>query len=150
LGQASSISSDGSTIAAAAPQANGFGGAVDVFVKGASGWVNATQTAELTYAAGDGLLFLGNSVDVSSDGRTVVAGGNGRALIFPEPFRIFCLPNCITVYGWRNVSESAQLTASDGAPIAWTRISGDGTLVAAAGVQSSPGAIYLFGKPNNG
>src|SRR5262249_15210645 len=153
LGQAVAISSDDTTIAAAAPLANGYLGAVDVFVKGGSGWANGTQNAELTYAPGDGLLFLGNSVDITSDGSTIVAGGNGRVHIFPEPSVPICgRQGCFAFLVWTNRSEAAQLTASDGNGIAYPRISGNGNLIVAAAVAapSTPGTLYLFARPTNG
>jgi hypothetical protein len=87
LGLGVSMSSDGSTIAATAPQANGFAGAVYVFVQ-TSGWVDSTQTAKLTYAPGDPYQFLGNSVSINANGSTVVAGGNGKGFVFPEPIMV--------------------------------------------------------------
>ncbi len=150
LGQAVSISADGSTIAVAAPQANGSLGAVDVFLKGGNGWTNQTQSAELTYTPGNGLLFLGNSVDVDANGTVVVAGGNGRALIFPQPSTELCTrQGCFEIPIWLNRYESAVLTGSNNSPIAWPRISEDSTRVVAAGFES-PGMLYAFLMPPSG
>ncbi|HXK25897.1 MAG TPA: hypothetical protein VMS55_24740 [Myxococcota bacterium] len=151
LGTAVDIRSDDSTIVTSAPQANSLSGAVDVFVKSGS-WVSTTQNAELTYAAGGGLLGLGNSVGITSNGSTVVAGGNGRALIFPEPTIRICTPLCHFITHWADRKKSAQLTATDANPIAWPRISGDGEFVAAAGAntQFAQGMLYVFPQPANG
>ncbi len=149
LGQSVSISSDDSTIAATAPQANGVAGAVDVFVKGGISWVSATANAELTYAPGNGLLFLGNSVDISSNGGVVVVGGNGRALIFPQPIVQFCAPICFQFPLWVDRYESAQLTTSNGTAIARPRISGDGARVVASDFES-PGSVYAYIQPASG
>ena len=149
LGQSVAISSDDSTIAVAAPLANGWAGAVEVFVKGGSSWVSTTPNAELTYAPGDGLLFLGNSVDISSNGGVVVAGGNGRALIFPMPTVRFCAPICFEFPLWVDRNESAQLTTSNGTAIARPRISGDGTRVVASDFES-PGSVYAYIQPASG
>jgi len=138
VGQSVALSSDGTTIAATAPQSGGSAGAVYVFVKPSGGWASTFQNAKLTYAPGDGLSFLGNSVGITSGGDIVVAGGNGRGLIFMRNGAV-----------WINTNESAQLLGSDG-PIGKFTISGDGTVVAAGGLQSSPGAVYLFVKPVSG
>ncbi|MBY0399606.1 hypothetical protein K2X89_04880, partial [Myxococcota bacterium] len=140
-----------STIAAAAPQANGFLGAVDVFLKGGSGWTNQTQSAELTYTPGNGLVFLGNSVDVNANGTLVVAGGNGRALVFPQPRVQFCFRGgiCSLVDLWVDRNESAILSGANGNPIAWPRLSEDGTKIVAAGFESI-GTLYTFLRPSGG
>lgn len=138
MGQSVAISSDGTTIAATAPQSGGSAGAVYVFVKPSGGWISTFQNAKLTYASGDGLSFLGNSVGITSGGETVVAGGNGRGLIFLRNGAV-----------WINTNESAQLLGSDD-PIGKFTISSDGTVVAGGGLQNSPGAVYLFVKPVTG
>jgi Bacterial Ig-like domain (group 3)/FG-GAP repeat len=150
FGQYVSISSDGFTIAAAAPQNNGYAGAVYVFIQGSNGWVNSTQNAKLTYASGDPYEFLGNSVGVTSNGNAVIAGGNGRGFVFlPEILHLCFNGICSVDTFWRNTSESAQLSGSDG-PIGHFTISGDGSTIAAGGLESSPGEAYLFVQPANG
>ena len=152
LGFKVSISSDDSTIAAAAPQQNGLAGAVYVFTKFGTGWTNATQTAKLTNAIG----FLGNSVDISGNGDTVVAGAAGKGDVFVEPIFELCIPGggCIGFPAWVNTTPTAELSGSDG-PIGILRISGDGATVAAAGLDSlfggvGPGAVYLYARPATG
>jgi hypothetical protein len=150
LGLAVSISSDGTTIAATAPQANGDAGAVYVFVQPGSGWVDSTQSAKLTASSTSGLSFVGNSVGVSSNGLIVVAGASGKGLLFHETPRDICTPEgCILFYEWENTNEYAELSGSGGA-ITTLRISGDGMTVAARGGFDNPGAVYLYAQPLNG
>jgi hypothetical protein len=91
--------------------ANKDQGAVYVFSKPATGWVDATQTAILTAsdgAAGDGL----SAVAISGD--TIVAGASehkigtnaeqGAAYVFVKP------PGA-----WHDANQTAELTAADGA-----------------------------------
>jgi len=154
------VAVSGNTIAAGVPQhAVGLSanqGAVYVFVKPASGWANATQTAELTASDGETADGLGSSVAVS--GNTIVAsaqyhtvGANtkqGEAYVFVMP------PS-----GWAGPrTESAQLTASDGAEEDRlgnsVAISGDTVIAGAAkhkvGANTEQGAAYVFVKPPAG
>src|SRR4029453_7378046 len=83
-----------------------------VFVEPAAGWATGTETAKLT--ASDGVAFdeFGGSVAGSGDtggrgARPGVVGGNlnqGSAYVFVEP-----------ATGWADGTETAKLTASDGA-----------------------------------
>jgi hypothetical protein len=157
LGSAVAVSSDGSTIVAGAPLAN----AAYVFVRPAGGWANMTQVAKLTASEG-GETMLGYSVGVSSNGSTVVAGAvsatvgsntlQGAAYVFVR-------------HGgrWASMTQTARLTASDGAyqdHLGWSvGVSGDGgTIVAGApwatynstAESPGPGAAYVFVKPGGG
>jgi hypothetical protein len=148
LGSSVSISSD--TVVAGAP--GEMPGGAYVFVKPASGWVSGTQTAKLTASNGVAGNQLGVSVSIS--GGTVVAGAPlatktnppGAAYVFREP-----------AGGWKNMTESATLTASDGASFDQlgqaVAISGD-TVVAGApsamGRTAHSGAAYIFEKPAGG
>jgi fructose-specific component phosphotransferase system IIB-like protein len=94
-----SLAVSGDTIVAGASSKevgkNALQGAVEVFVKPTSGWVNATQTAELTASNGTAGDSLGRSVAVS--GQTIVAGApdhevrkilaQGAVYMFTEPSR---------------------------------------------------------------
>jgi len=107
---------DGDTVVAGALKAtvngNAGQGAVYVFVKPRRGWRSETEAAKLTASDGAAGDALGWSVAVS--GKTVVAGapfasvngnsGRGAAYVFAKPND-----------GWRSETESAKLTASDGA-----------------------------------
>lgn len=104
LGRSVSLSSN--TIAAGAPD-NAAGGAAYVYIKPNTGWVNMTETAKLT--ASDGGGSLGGSVSIGGD--TVAAGAAtnpdlenvGAAYVYAEP-----------TGGWKNMTETVKLTASDG------------------------------------
>ena len=87
-------------------------GSAYVFVEPVGGWEDMTETAKLTASDGAGFDHFGTSVSVSGD--TIVVGANGddmpgkgnqgSAYVFVEP-----------VGGWEDMTETAKLTASDGA-----------------------------------
>ena len=110
-----------------------------------------TQTAKLTASDGQPGDRFGDSVAISGNIIVVVAfaanSGQGRAYIFVEP------PN-----GWTNMTETAQLTASDGQPNDQfgTSVAISGRTVAVGApyhsVESNPaqGASYVFVQPAGG
>src|SRR4051794_20369345 len=126
------------------------GGAAYVFERGAGGWANARETAELTLSKQQGAP---GSVAIS--GNTIVLGvpshnpGNvqsqGAAYVFVKPAR-----------GWKDARATAELTATDGTSGdslgASVAVSGDtvvaGALQAPNGNLSSVGAAYVFVKPS--
>jgi hypothetical protein len=131
-------------------------GAAYVYVKPSSGWGNMTQTAALT--SSDGGQGFGTSVSISGD--TVIVGaanasnlaresgapqtqGPGAAYIFVKP-----------ASGWTNMTETAKLTASDGADgdaFGYNvSISGNTAAVGALFAHSGAGAAYVFVKPASG
>lgn len=154
-----SVAISGNTILVGAPgttiNSNPRQGSAYVFVEPANGWTNMTQTAEL--AASDGYVGdnLGNSVSLSNN--TVVAGApyasigsnfeQGAAYIFVQPSG-----------GWSNMTQTAKLTASDGAAgdILGVAVDlNDNTVVAGAseasvGGSASAGAAYVFVAGANG
>ncbi len=149
LGESVAISDDGSTIVGGAPKwpANSQeNGALYVFVRSQTGWVDGTERARLT--ATDIDTNLGQSVGMS--GRTIIGGaqyfngGQGAAYVFAEART-----------GWANMTQTARLTPSDGKGGAMgdsVSISGD-TVVAGApitGVGGAGNGAYLFVKPKNG
>ena len=86
-------------------------GSAYVFVRPATGWASATQTAKLTASDGAANDQFGCSVAVVGD--TVVVGAyrddapaanSGSAYVFVKP-----------ATGWATAAETAKLTASDGA-----------------------------------
>jgi hypothetical protein len=125
-------------------------GAVYVFTEPASGWANATQTAELTAAGARAGDALGTSVAIS--GLTIVAGAPGggadagAAYVFVEP------PT-----GWRNATQTAKLTESGkpgrdgfGSSVA---VSGPTIVVGApngSGATGDSGAAFVFSEPLRG
>jgi hypothetical protein len=131
--------------------ANDDQGAAYVFVKPSTGWADAHETAELTATDGAVNESLGTQVAVSGD--TVVASASGHkvgtndqqgaAYVFVRP-----------AAGWKNATQTAELTASDGAPqdsLNSVAISGD-TIVAGAsrhqvGANKTQGVAYVFIKP---
>jgi hypothetical protein len=162
LGSSVAMSGDGTTIVAGAPAATVSGhaaqGAAYVFVKPSAGWATGTQTAKLTASDGTQSASLGVSVSVSADGSSIVAGAsaataNGRsqgaAYMFVRP-----------AGGWVSGTETAKLTASDGAAQdglgAGVAMSGDGSTVAVGASRASvsghmwQGAVYVFAKPSGG
>ncbi len=170
-----SVAAFGSTVVVGAPEANRGDGAVYVFTEPAGGWANATQSAELT--ASDGVGSLGGSVAIWEGcqrlSRTcparaegaIVAGavnttiGNnnaqGAVYVFSEP------ANGV----WQNATQTATLTASNGAAddlLGSSVVVSGGTIAAGAdgaaeGANASnstdtgaQGAVYVFTEPTTG
>jgi hypothetical protein len=151
-----SVAVSGHTIIVGARGHNAGQGAVYVFVMPASGWANATQTAELTATDGAPGDLLGGSVAISGD--TIVAGadehqvgsntGQGAAYVFVMP------PS-----GWAGgvSTQTAELTATDGAMDDQlgrsVAISGN-TIIAGAPRRASffanTGGAYVFVRPASG
>ncbi len=129
-------------------------GALYVFVKPASGWANATQTAELTASDGAANDDL-SSVAISGD--TIVAGVPVRTVgnnVAQGAVYVFVKPSA----GWKDAHETAKLTASDGAADDSlgndVSVSGDTVVASAPGVSPNgtfaQGAGYVFVKPAAG
>jgi hypothetical protein len=154
-----SVAVAGDTVVAGAPiddvGSNANQGSVDVFLKPAGGWQSMTETAKLTASEGAVSDDLGSSVAVAGD--TVVAGAlsddigsnrdQGSVYVFQEP-----------AGGWQSMTETAKLTASDGAPgdeLGWSvAVAGD-TVAAGAidddvGSNANQGSVYVFQRPAGG
>jgi hypothetical protein len=157
-GLGASVAIDGDTIVAGAIGKtigqNAGQGALYVFVRPASGWANATQTAELTVSDGAAQDGLG-SVAISGD--TIVAGVSARTVgthVDQGVVYVFVKP----AGGWKDGHETAKLTASDGTTGgslgSTVSISGDTILASAPGASpngtSDQGAGYVFVKPAGG
>ncbi len=177
FGNAVAVNCDGSVIAVGASSTSlsrdvpsVTPGAVYVFVRPATGWRHIPefeffQTAKLTPFNALTSPRMGNSVAISDNGNTIVAGARfadvgsndrqGALYIYTKP------PT-----GWADDStETARLTASDGAAEAHlgesVGISRDGNTIAGGappcpegfscgtGVPR-PGAVYVFTKPSGG
>ena len=141
-------------------------GAVYVYVKPASGWANMTQVAKLT--SSDNGEGFGVSVAVS--GNTIVVGaantsnfsrsklnrqnsdlpaaGPGAAYVFVKP-----------ASGWKDMTETAKLTASDGQPgdAFGDSVSVSGPAIAVGAFfapdssgNSFAGKAYVFVRPGSG
>ena len=97
-----SVAIDGTTIVVGAPY-HGSSGAVEVYTEPAGGWVNATETDELTTS--DAATYgLGWSVAI--DGDTIVGGtypGTSKADVFTMP-----------AGGWATMTQSQELSDAGG------------------------------------
>ena len=159
-GLGSSVSIYGPTIAAGAQDStvnsNFEQGAVYVYTQPAGGWVNATQDGELVASDGNTFDHLGYSIVVS--GRGVVAGApnaeisgyfdQGAAYVFVQPSG-----------GWTNMTETAKISASDGAVGdsfgSSVALYSDNVLLCGApgatiNSNVSQGAVYVFLRPLTG
>jgi hypothetical protein len=144
-----SVAVSGNTVVAGASNTSA-GGTAYVYVEPARGWVNMTQTAELTALHGAPPDGLGTSVSIS--GNVVVAGApyttvgsnseQGAAYAFVKP-----------ATGWKNMTQTLKLTASDGAAndqfgysIAVSGKTGVvGAPQAMIGSNAQQGAAYVYG-----
>jgi hypothetical protein len=152
----SSVFVAGDTIAVGAPQPGAQAGlAVFIFVKPPTGWRNMNESAKLSGSNFTASAGLGQSVWI--DGPTLVAGayeatvngqaGVGAAYLYFEP-----------TGGWKNATENAILTPSDGIPgsLFGEAVTASGkTIVIGSGGWSgngisSSGAAYLFVEPASG
>ena len=152
-----SVAVDGGTVVVGAPGSNSNTGAVYVFTKpdAEEGWASTSTAATLTAFGAEGGDEFGISVAV--EGTTVVVGGdqngNGATYVFTKPGS----------GGWADATETAKLTASDGAAADEFGISvslNDDTVVVGAhqpqyeangaNVEVGPGAAYVFTKPASG
>jgi len=147
-----SVAVDGTTVAVGASGHNNFQGAAYLFTEPAMGWVNMTQTAELTPST-DVAQQMGATISVS--GNTLVAGAwndnglAGAAYLFVEPGG-----------GWVNATQTAELTASDGQPsddFARSSLSLNGNVVVVGAEcahygtrMCGPGVVYVFVEPPAG
>jgi hypothetical protein len=164
LGASVAISGNGTTIiagSAATINGNTAQGAVYVFTKPLAGWQDATQTAKLTASDGAAFDFLGsfftgdaNSVAISTDGNTIVAGAPGNWDGAPGAVYVFTKPTG----GWHNETQAAKLTAADAGPgdnLGATVAISANTIAAGApeatiNGNQLQGAAYIFTKPTTG
>jgi hypothetical protein len=134
---------------------NTWQGSVYVFEQPQGGWTDMTERAKLTASDGAEDDYFGRSVAISGDTVVVGAvfgdiGGNadqGSAYVFVRPQE-----------GWMDMTQSAKLTASDGA---WgdefgqsVAIGGDTVVVGAyvddIGEHVAQGSAYVFDRPQEG
>ncbi len=159
-----SVAVDGDTVVVGAPGNDGAGadsGSVYVFVKPTGGWATSTETAKLTASDGAALDYFGYSVAV--DGDTVLVGAyqdddeendsedSGSAYIFTKP------NSSGSWADWNPMedTETAKLTASDGADDDWFGVSvaldGKTAVIGASGDDDKgidSGSGYVFVKPS--
>jgi len=140
---AACISSDGTTVLAAAPQFSATSSTVGkayVFVKPANGWKTTSHfTAELTASDGGPGQFFGWSPALAKNRAVIGAIGANAAYVFNKP-----------TSGWKTTSHfTAKLTPADGSGGAFgfsTAISGNTIAVSApASPRNGPGATFVFG-----
>ena len=122
-------------------------GSAYVFTEPGAGWADSSTAAKLTASDGADDDEFGYSVAV--DGDTVVIGARGdesnkgAAYVFTEPGA-----------GWATATETAKLTASDGADddeFGYSvAVDGDTVVIGARGDESNKGAAYVFTKPATG
>jgi len=144
-----SVAMNDATVVATAPDASVETGAAYVFAKPATGWATTSQyTAKLT--ASDGAAYAVFGWSASLNGKTLVVGaydangGHGSAYVFLQPSG-----------GWSNGTQTAELTASDGASydfFGWSVAVSDKTIGVGANQFDlpAPGKAYVFQQPANG
>jgi hypothetical protein len=148
-----SVAISGSVVVVGARGFDGFKGAAYVFERPVGGWTDMTATAKLTASDAAASAVFGSSVAISGD--TLVVGANGdtqngyksgSAYVFEKP-----------VGGWADMTETAKLTAADGAAYDdfgyAVTISGDTVIVGANGddlTYAGQGSAYVFERPAGG
>jgi hypothetical protein len=143
-----SVAFAGNTVVAGAYNKNQGSGAVYIFVQPSGGWVDATETAQLTAPH---TLGFGYSVGIS--GNTVAVGAPSTTVGFNQ-FQgaefVYLKPSA----GWKSTWRfNSELSASDGAPNdslgSSSSISGNtiiaGAPLATIGSNQDQGAAYVFG-----
>jgi hypothetical protein len=143
------VSGDGGVVIASA---NSFTdqpgpGAVYVFPRPGGGWTNATPAAELTASDGARGVSLGDSIAVTADGSTILAGTDG---VFGTGLYEFVEP----AGGWASATETIEIPAADsglfGSAVA---VSDDGSTLVAGALGAivsgnfDQGAAYVFSNP---
>ena len=145
-----SVSISGDMVVVGAYTDDDFGdasGSAYVFVRPSGGWEDMIQTAKLTASDGSQEDLFGCSVSVSGDTVLVGAFGDdstrGSAYVFVRPGG-----------GWVNMTQTAKLTASDGAADNFFGISvstsGDTVVIGAVGADGWLGSAYVFVEPGLG
>jgi hypothetical protein len=125
-------------------------GGAYVFVEPPGGWTNTTETAKLTASDGGAFAYFGAAAAIS--GNTVVVGaqyssgdnpGPGKAYVFVEP-----------VGGWTDMTQTAELTASNGEPYDdfgyAVSLGPDAVVVGGGRCGLCTGTAYVFVEPTSG
>jgi hypothetical protein len=141
-----SLAMSGNTIVAGAPQDPGTeAGKAYVFVKPATGWANATQTAELTPSDGVAGLDFGFFVAISGNTIAVCAGADNESSV-PAAIYVFVEP----AGGWTNMTETAKLVLQNSFEQGSLAISANTIAVGWTGFNFDQGEIYLYTRPADG
>jgi uncharacterized protein (DUF2345 family) len=142
-----SVAISGDTLVVGAPYDDLLRGSAYVFVKSATRGATWIETAKLTASGGVAGDQFGYSVAIRGD--TVVIGANGNDKFRGSAY-VFVKPEA----GWSSGTETAKLTASDGASPHYfgnsVAISGDTVVVGAQYGDSFRGSAYVFVKPGRG
>ncbi|MCP4542448.1 MAG: tandem-95 repeat protein, partial [Chloroflexi bacterium] len=161
FGKAVDVSADGATIVVGAyaddnDYGGDFAGSAYVFERPGGGWTTAQpQTAKLTASNAGGNDWFGGTIGIDADASTIVVGAygqdsyDGSALVFERPGG-----------GWITATQTAKLTASDGAAGGdnfgyAVDISADDSTIVVGSVYdddngSSSGSAYVFEQPGGG
>jgi hypothetical protein len=110
-----------------------------VFVKPTSGWTDMTETAKLTSSDGTAEDLFGASVGI--DGNTIAVGAAAKQMKYEleGAAYVFIKPST----GWQTMTETAELTASNGVDQAAL-----GSSIAVSGKTVVSGAPYQSVKKN--
>jgi uncharacterized repeat protein (TIGR01451 family) len=146
FGNSVAISGDTALVGASVHQVGSHAqqGAAYIFLRLGSTWV---QQAELTSSDGAYGDVFGESVALSGDNAVIGAwnhnNGQGEAYVFMKP-----------AGGWADATETARLTASDGAASNFfgysVAISGGTVVIGARFHSNGLGGAYVFVKPGGG
>jgi len=131
---------------------NAYTGMAYVFVQPTGGWVNSTETAQLTDSGGLQYDFFGYSVAIS--GNVIVVGTPNHNIATNTPAGaayVYQQPRT----GWVTTSApNAQLTSSDEAQNAYfassVAIAGGTVVIGAPFASGDLGAAYIYVKPGSG
>ena len=154
FGRVVAISGDQIVVGAHGDDDNGSSsGSAYVFEKPTSGWTNMTQTAKLTASDGASYVYFSNSVAISGNQIVVGAYGDDDNGSYSGATYVFEKPTS----GWTDMTQTAKLTASDGAVYDFfgisVAISDNQIVVGAYGDDdngSSSGSAYVFEKSSSG
>jgi hypothetical protein len=158
IGFGNALALSGGTLVVGAPYGTlvdvGGPGEAFVYVEPPTGWVSGTQTAKLTASNAQKNAYFGWAVAITNS--TIAIGapqvqwehgtpGPGGVYVFIEPTN-----------GWADMTETAELRASDGqkgdfmgGSVALNG-SAETLWAGASGRNSVQGAVYVFVKPTNG
>ena len=157
-----SVAVDRDTVVVGATRGNDGNGAAYVFTKPRSGWANMDETAKLMASDGEVADEFGHSVAVNGD--TVVVGArgdddngsnSGSAYVFTKPASEGGWNDSNLATGQVNHTETAKLTASDGAgadrfgqSVSVQSTDDGNTVVVGAHLDDGKGSVYVFTEPD--
>jgi hypothetical protein len=123
---------------------------VYVYVKPSDGWTSMTETAKLTASDGASGDYFGSALAIS--GNTIVIGASGdddNAHFSSGSAYVYEMPTA----GWSDITQTAKLTASDGAANdnfgSSVSISND-VIVVGAYHDDDKGSAYVYEMPTAG